>query len=129
MRIAHTMIRVNDLDQSIAFYTDVLGMDLLKKKEYPEGKFTLAFVGYGDLNNNPAIELTYNWDKNSYSKGDAFGHIAIEVSNVYEACDKIRARGGEVTREAGPMKGGQSVIAFVKDPSGYQIELVARQAG
>ena len=125
MRLLHTMLRVGDLDRSIKFYTETLGMKLLRKKDYPEGKFTLAFIGYGDERNNTAIELTHNWDTDSYDIGNAFGHIAIEVDDVYEATDKIRALGGEIIREAGPMNAGTTIIAFVKDPDGYEIELLA----
>ncbi|HIA09232.1 MAG TPA: lactoylglutathione lyase [Chromatiaceae bacterium] len=125
MRMLHTMIRVGDLQRSIAFYTDVLGMQLLRQKDYPEGKFTLAFVGYGDESSNTAIELTHNWDTERYDLGNAFGHIAIEVEDVYKACDDIRAAGGNIVREAGPMKSGATVIAFVEDPDGYKIELLA----
>jgi len=125
MRLLHTMLRVGDLDRSIKFYTETLGMTLLRRKDYPEGKFTLAFVGYGDEKNNTAIELTHNWDTDSYDIGDAFGHIAIEVDDVYQATDKIKALGGEIIREAGPMNAGTTIIAFVKDPDGYEIELLA----
>lgn len=124
MRILHTMIRTGDLDRSIDFYTQVLGMKLLRRKDYPEGKFTLAFVGYGDESSQAVIELTYNWGIDRYEMGTGFGHIAIEVGDVYAACDEIRRRGGTVTREAGPMKGGTTVIAFVCDPDGYKIELI-----
>lgn len=124
MRILHAMIRTGDLDRSIDFYTHVLGMKLLRRKDYPEGKFTLAFVGYGDESSQAAIELTYNWGIDRYEMGTGFGHIAIEVADVYAACDQIRRRGGTVTREAGPMKGGATVIAFVCDPDGYKIELI-----
>jgi len=124
MRILHTMIRVGDLEKSVSFYTEVLGMKLLRKKDYEEGKFTLAFLGFGDESEHSAIELTHNWDTSSYEMGSAFGHIAIEVEDVYAACEKIRERGGEVTRPAGPMKHGKSILAFVKDPDGYMIELL-----
>jgi lactoylglutathione lyase len=127
MRILHTMIRVGNLDASIAFYTDVLGMKLLRRKDYPEGKFTLAFVGYEDETLASAIELTHNWGVDSYQLGNAFGHIAIEVPDAYAACAQIKQRGGKVSREAGPMKGGASVIAFVDDPDGYKIELIERK--
>ena len=119
------MLRVGDLDRSIKFYTETLGMSLLRRKDYPEGKFTLAFVGYGDEKHNTAIELTHNWDTDSYDIGSAFGHIAIEVDDVYKATDKIKALGGEIIREAGPMNAGTTIIAFVKDPDGYEIELLA----
>lgn len=125
MRILHTMLRVGDLEQSIAFYTDVLGMQLLRRKDYPEGKFTLAFVGYGSEEENAVIELTHNWDTDSYDLGDGYGHIALEVPDVYAACDAIRARGGKITREPGPMKHGSSILAFIEDPDGYKIELLS----
>ena len=128
MRILHTMIRVGNLDASIAFYTEILGMKLFRRKDYPEGKFTLAFVGYEDESLASAIELTHNWGVDSYQLGNAFGHIAIEVSDAYAACAEIKQRGGKVSREAGPMKGGTSVIAFVDDPDGYKIELIERKA-
>jgi lactoylglutathione lyase len=121
------MIRVGNLDASIAFYTDVLGMKLLRRKDYPEGKFTLAFVGYEDESLASAIELTHNWGVDSYQLGNAFGHIAVEVPDAYAACAQIKQRGGKVSREAGPMKGGTSVIAFVDDPDGYKIELIERK--
>ena len=125
MRLLHTMLRVGNLDRSIKFYTETLGMTLLRRKDYPEGKFTLAFIGYGDEKNNTAIELTHNWDTESYDIGNAFGHIAIEVDDVYEATAKIKSLGGEIIREAGPMNAGTTIIAFVKDPDGYEIELLA----
>lgn len=124
MRILHTMIRVGQLDRSIAFYTDVLGMQLLRQKDYPEGRFTLAFLGYGDESDNTAIELTHNWDTDSYELGNGFGHLAIAVDNASNACAVIKSKGGVVVREAGPMKHGTTVIAFVKDPDGYLIELI-----
>ena len=124
MRFLHTMLRVGNLEKSIAFYTDVLGMKLLRQKEYPDGKFTLAFVGYGDESENTAIELTYNWDTSEYDTGSGFGHLAIEVGDVYEATEAIRQQGGKIIREAGPMNAGQTIIAFVEDPDGYQIELL-----
>ncbi|MCF7821025.1 MAG: lactoylglutathione lyase [Mariprofundaceae bacterium] len=124
MRLLHTMIRVGDLDSSIAFYTGVLGMQLLRRNDYPEGRFTLAFVGYGDESDSAVIELTHNWDIDSYEIGNGFGHVAIGVENIYQVCDAIRVQGGAVTREPGPMKHGTTVIAFVKDPDGYAIELV-----
>lgn len=126
MRILHTMLRVGNLDASIAFYTEVLGMRLLRRKDYPEGKFTLAFLGYDDESKAAAIELTHNWGVDTYERGNAFGHIAIEVPDAYAACAEIKTRGGHVSREAGPMKGGSSVIAFVDDPDGYKIELIER---
>lgn len=126
MRILHTMIRVGHLERSLAFYTEVLGMRLLRQKDYPEGRFTLAFVGFQDESEGAVIELTYNWDRDHYDLGDAFGHIAIAVDDAAAACDAIRARGGKVVREAGPMKHGKTVIAFVEDPDGYRIELIQR---
>lgn len=127
MRILHTMIRVGDLDRSIRFYTEVLGMRLLRRKDYPDGKFTLAFVGYGDESENTVIELTCNWGVDSYELGTGFGHIAIEVDDVYAATEEIRSRGGKVIREAGPMNAGTTIIAFVEDPDGYPIELIGRK--
>ncbi|WP_369602072.1 lactoylglutathione lyase [Hahella sp. SMD15-11] len=127
MRLLHTMIRVGDLDRSIAFYTEVLGMRLLRRKDYPEGRFTLAFVGYGDESDHTVLELTWNWDTDHYDLGNGFGHIAIEVDDVYAACEDIRQRGGEVVREAGPMKHGTTIIAFVRDPDGYMIELIGKK--
>lgn len=121
------MIRVGDLDASLAFYTEVLGMRLLRRHDYPEGRFTLAFVGYGDEADSAVIELTHNWDTGSYALGDGFGHIAIAVDDAAAACDRIRERGGKVVREAGPMKHGTTVIAFVEDPDGYRIELIERK--
>jgi lactoylglutathione lyase len=126
MRILHTMIRTGDLDRSIKFYTDILGMKLLRRKDYPDGKFTLAFVGYGPETEHAVVELTYNWGTDKYDLGNAFGHIALEVDDVYKACEDIKARGGKVTREAGPMKHGSTVIAFIEDPDGYKIELIQR---
>jgi lactoylglutathione lyase len=126
MRVLHTMIRVGDLDRSIRFYTDVLGMQLLRRKDYADGKFTLAFVGYGPETEHAVVELTYNWGTDKYDLGNAFGHIALEVDDAYKACDDIKKRGGKVTREAGPMKHGSTVIAFVEDPDGYKIELIQR---
>lgn len=126
MRLLHTMLRVGNLDQSLAFYTEVLGMELLRKQDYPEGKFTLAFVGYGPEDQTAVLELTHNWDTDSYDLGNAYGHIALAVPDAYAACDAIRERGGKVVREAGPMKHGSTVIAFVEDPDGYKIELIQR---
>lgn len=126
MRILHTMIRVGNLDRSLAFYTEVLGMRLLRRSDYPEGRFTLAFVGYGEESQNAVIELTHNWDTASYELGNAFGHIALEVNDAYAACELIKSRGGKVTREAGPMKHGTTVIAFCEDPDGYKIELIQK---
>jgi lactoylglutathione lyase len=127
MRLLHTMLRVGDLDRSIDFYQNVLGMKLLRRKDYPDGKFTLAFVGYGDESENTVIELTYNWDTDSYDLGEGYGHIAIEVDDVYESVDELRNRGGKVIREAGPMNAGTTVIAFIEDPDGYPIELIGRK--
>lgn len=124
MRVLHTMLRVGDLERSITFYTDVLGMRMLRKKDYPDGKFTLAFVGYQDESEAAAIELTYNYGVEKYEIGTGYGHIAIEVDDAYRTCDDIKRRGGKVTREAGPMKHGTTVIAFVEDPDGYKIELI-----
>ena len=124
MRILHTMLRVGNLKRSIEFYTQVLGMKLLRQKDYPDGKFTLAFVGYGDESENAVIELTYNWDTDSYDLGNGYGHIALEVDDVYRATDELRERGGKIIREAGPMNAGTTIIAFVEDPDGYQIELI-----
>lgn len=129
MRLLHTMLRVGDLDKSITFYTKVLGMKLLRRKDYPDGKFTLAFVGYGDEKDTSVIELTYNWDTDHYDLGNGYGHIAIEVDDVYKACDTIRAHGGKITREPGPMKHGSSILAFVEDPDGYKIELLSPDRG
>jgi len=128
MRVLHTMIRVGDLDRSIRFYTDVLGMQLLRKKDYPDGKFTLAFVGYGPESEHAVVELTYNWDTREYNLGNGFGHIALEVDDAYAACAQIKQLGGKVTREAGPMKHGTTVIAFVEDPDGYKIELIQKSS-
>jgi lactoylglutathione lyase len=127
MRLLHTMIRVGDLDRSVAFYTDVLGMRLLRRQDYPDGKFTLAFVGYGDEASSSVIELTYNWGVDRYDIGTGFGHIALEVDDVYQAADEIKGRGGRILREAGPMNAGTTIIAFVADPDGYPIELIGRR--
>jgi len=127
MRLLHTMIRVGDLDRSIAFYTEALGMKLLRKHDYPEGKFTLAFLGYGDEASNAVLELTHNWDTSQYDLGDGFGHIAIGADDIVSACNRVRDYGGQVTREPGPMKHGTTVIAFVKDPDGYVIEFIERR--
>ncbi len=124
MKILHTMIRVNDLDESIRFYCDLLGMRLLRKKEYPSGRFTLAFVGYGDEASSAVVELTYNWDTHQYSVGDGFGHIAVGVDDIYATCEALRGKGGKTVREPGPMKHGTTEIAFVEDPNGYKIELI-----
>ena len=127
MRILHTMLRVGELERSLAFYTEVLGMRLLRRQDYPDGRFTLAFVGYGEESETAVLELTHNWDTAAYEPGNAFGHIAIAVPDAYAACDEIRRRGGKVVREAGPMKHGATVIAFVEDPDGYKIELIQRK--
>lgn len=127
MRIAHTMIRTGDLDRSIAFYTDLLGMKVFKNKEYPSGKFTLVFLGYSE--NAATLELTYNWEgPSTYAIGTGFGHIAIETEDIYSLCSKVEAGGGKVTRPPGPMKHGGSVIAFIEDPDGYKIELIDRSS-
>ncbi|MGL6072104.1 lactoylglutathione lyase [Craterilacuibacter sp.] len=126
MRLLHTMLRVGNLERSLAFYQDVLGMKLIRRSDYPEGRFTLAFVGYGDEANDTVLELTHNWDTPSYALGDAFGHLAIEVDDAYAACDAVRAKGGKVVREAGPMKHGTTVIAFVEDTDGYKIEFIQK---
>lgn len=126
MRILHTMLRVGNLDRSLQFYTEVIGMRLLRKNDYPEGKFTLAFVGFGAEADEAVLELTYNWDVDHYDLGNAYGHIAIAVDDVYLACERIRAAGGKIVREPGPMKGGSTVLAFVEDPDGYKIELLAK---
>lgn len=124
MRLLHTMLRVGNLETSIKFYTEVLGMKLLRQKDYPDGKFTLAFVGYGDESDNTVIELTHNWDTDTYDLGTGYGHIALEVDDVYKATDEIRSRGGKVIRDAGPMNAGTTIIAFVEDPDGYPVELI-----
>lgn len=124
MRILHTMIRVNNLDESINFYCDILGMKLLRKREYPSGRFTLAFVGYEDESAAAVLELTYNWDTHHYELGNAFGHVAIGVDDIYKRCAELRSRGAKVVREPGPMQHGTTVIAFVEDPNGYKIELI-----
>ena len=124
MRILHTMIRVGDLEKSIRFYTDIFHMKLLRRKDYPDGRFTLAFVGYGDEADTAVIELTHNWDTASYDLGAGYGHIAIGVQDIYGICEEIRAAGGKIVREPGPMKHGSTVIAFVEDPDGYKIELI-----
>ena len=129
MRLLHTMLRVGNLDKSLNFYTEVLGMRVLRRKDYPEGKFTLAFVGYGEESDTTVLELTHNWDTPTYDLGNAFGHIPVEVDDAYAACDAVRAKGGKVTREAGPMKHGSTVIAFVEDPDGYKIEFIQKKSG
>ena len=127
MRILHTMLRVGNLQRSIDFYTKVLGMQLLRQKDYPDGKFTLAFIGYGAEKDHTVIELTHNWDTDKYDLGGGFGHIALEVDDVYQATDEIRNRGGKIIRDAGPMNAGTTIIAFVEDPDGYQIELIGKK--
>jgi lactoylglutathione lyase len=127
MRILHTMLRVGDLERSLRFYTEVLQMRLLRRKDYPDGKFTLAFVGYGDEDSEAVLELTYNWGVEKYDLGAGYGHIAIAVGDAARACEEVRTRGGKVTREAGPMKHGATVIAFVEDPDGYKVELIQRR--
>jgi lactoylglutathione lyase len=124
MRMLHTMIRVGDLQRSIDFYTQTLGMKLLRQQDYPDGRFTLAFVGYGDESDHTVIELTYNWDTDKYDLGSGFGHLAIEVDDVYDAAAQIKRRGGKIVRDAGPMNAGTTIIAFVEDPDGYAIELL-----
>ncbi|KVK90540.1 glyoxalase I [Burkholderia ubonensis] len=128
MRMLHTMLRVGDLDRSIKFYTELLCMKLLRRQDYPEGRFTLAFVGYEEESTGTVIELTHNWDTASYDLGTGFGHLALEVDDAYKACEQIKAQGGKVTREAGPMKHGTTVIAFVEDPDGYKIEFIQKKA-
>ena len=124
MRMMHTMLRVTNLDRALQFYCEVLGMKLIRRKDYAEGRFTLAFVGYADEHDSTVLELTHNWDTAHYEMGAAYGHIAIGVDDVYATCDQIKARGGKVVREAGPMKGGKTVLAFVEDPDGYKIEIL-----
>ena len=126
MRMLHTMLRVGDLQRSIDFYTNILGMKLLRTSDYPEGEFTLAFVGYGNEYDNTVLELTYNYGKESYEMGGAFGHLAIEVDDIYAECEAVKAKGGKLVREAGPMKSGTLVIAFVEDPDGYKIEFIQK---
>lgn len=127
MRILHTMLRVGDLKRSIDFYTQVLGMRLLRQSDYPDGRFTLAFVGYGNESDEAVLELTHNWDTDSYDLGSGYGHIAVEVDDAYKACEAVKERGGKVSREAGPMKHGKTVIAFVEDPDGYKIEFIQKK--
>jgi lactoylglutathione lyase len=127
MRILHTMLRVGDLERSLRFYTEVLGMRLLRRKDYPEGKFTLAFIGYGDEADTAVLELTYNWGVDKYELGTGYGHVAVAVDDAYKACEEVKRRGGKVVREAGPMKHGTTVIAFVEDPDAYKIELIERK--
>lgn len=124
MKMLHTMLRVGDLEKSLKFYCEVLGMKLLRRKDYPEGKFTLAFVGYGDEKDNTVIELTYNWGTDKYDLGNAYGHIALGVKDIYGTCAEITLKGGKVTRPPGAMKHGTTVIAFVEDPDGYKVELI-----
>jgi len=124
MRLLHTMLRVGDLEKSKVFYTEVLGMRLLRQKDYPKGEFTLAFLGYGDEENNTVLELTYNWGVDSYDIGSGYGYIAVEVPDVYEAAEKVKEKGGKIIREAGPMNAGSTIIAFAEDPDGYQIEFI-----
>ena len=126
MRILHSMIRVNDLEESIKFYTEVLGMKLLREKKYPEAKFSLAFLGYGNETKNTVIELTYNWGTNDYEHGNAFGHIAIEVDDIYKVCEEIKSKGVKVIRDPGPMMGSRLLLAFIEDPNGYKIELIEK---
>ncbi|TXH68214.1 MAG: lactoylglutathione lyase [Thiothrix sp.] len=128
MRILHTMLRVGDLDRSVQFYTQVLGMRELSRQDYPAGEFTLVFLGYGEKSTSTVLELTYNWGVSTYELGTAFGHIAIEVPDVYAACEKMRAAGGKIIREAGPMNAGTTIIAFLEDPDGYQIELIGAKS-
>jgi lactoylglutathione lyase len=127
MRMLHTMVRVSNLEESIKFYCDVLGMKLIRKKDYESGRFTLAFVGYGSEAENAVIELTYNWDTHQYDLGNAFGHIAIGVEDIYKTCETLRGKGAKIVREPGPMKHGSTEIAFVEDPTGYKIELIQRK--
>ncbi len=128
MRLLHTMLRVGNLDRSLAFYQDVLGMRLLRRQDYPGGRFTLAFVGYGEEADSTVLELTHNWDTAAYDLGNGYGHIAVEVDDAAAACDAVRTRGGKVTREAGPMQHGSTVIAFVEDPDGYKIEFIQKHS-
>jgi len=127
MRLLHTMIRTGNLERSIEFYTNVLGMKLLRQRDYPDGKFTLAFLGYGDESKETAIELTYNWGVEKYELGTGFGHLAIEVADAYAFCEEVKKNGGQVIREAGPMKGSTTVLAFIRDPDGYSIELIQKK--
>ena len=124
MRFLHTMLRVGNLDRSVAFYRDVMGMELFSRRDFPEGKFTLAFLGYARNPEQAEIELTFNWDTDSYEIGTAYGHVALGVDDIHAVCERIRAAGGKITREPGPMKHGTTVIAFVQDPDGYKIELI-----
>ena len=129
MRLLHTMLRVGNLERSLNFYQNVLNMQLLRRRDYPEGRFTLAFVGYGDEADHTVLELTHNWDTESYDLGNAYGHIAIEVDDAYAACERVKEMGGKVVREAGSMKHGTTVIAFVEDPDGYKIEFIQKKSG
>ena len=126
MKYLHTMIRVGNLDKSIEFYTELLGMKLIKKKDYPHGEFTLAFLSFNENDNEPFLELTYNWGVSNYEIGKGFGHIALGVENIFAICDEIKTKGGKITREPGPMKGSTSILAFVEDPDGYKVELLQR---
>ncbi len=128
MRILHTMLRVRDLDASIRFYTELFGMKLLRRKDYPGGEFTLAFVGYGDESDHTVLELTHNWDHGPYDLGDGYGHVAIGVDDIHVVCERLRAQGARITREPGPMKHGSTVIAFVEDPDGYKVELIEERS-
>ena len=128
MRMLHTMLRVGELERSIRFYTEVLGMELLRRNDYPEGRFTLAFVGYGEESDHTVLELTHNWDTPTYDLGNGFGHIAVQVDDAYQACAEVKRQGGTVSREAGPMKHGSTVIAFVEDPDGYKIEFIQKKS-
>ncbi|HZV98542.1 MAG TPA: lactoylglutathione lyase [Methylophilaceae bacterium] len=126
MRMLHTMLRVGDLQRSINFYQDILGMKLLRKHDYTDGKFSLAFIGYGDEKDHTVLELTHNWDTANYDKGNAYGHVAIEVDDAYKACEEVKKAGGKVVREAGPMMHGTTIIAFIEDPDGYKIEFIQK---
>ena len=126
MRLLHTMVRVGNLDRSVQFYCELLGMRLLRKQDYPGGRFTLAFVGYGDERDHTVIELTHNWDTNAYELGTGFGHLAIGIADIYQTCEDLRAKGAKIVREPGPMKHGSTLIAFVEDPDGYRVELIQR---
>jgi lactoylglutathione lyase len=128
MRILHTMLRVGDLERSIRFYCDVLGMKLLRRKDFPEGRFTLAFVGYGDESQSAVLELTHNWGRDHYEIGDGYGHVALGVEDIHATCERLRAAGARITREPGPMKHGTTVIAFLEDPDGYKIELIEEKS-
>ncbi|MEY2977420.1 MAG: lactoylglutathione lyase [Prochlorotrichaceae cyanobacterium] len=127
MRILHTMLRVGDLEKSLDFYCNMLGMKLLRRKDYPGGEFTLAFVGYGEESEEAVLELTHNWGVDTYNLGNAYGHIALEVNDIYATCEEIKNKGGIVSREPGPMKHGTTVIAFIEDPNGYKVELIQKK--